>query len=126
MTKTIGKAGPKAKLTVSLERHPFDVDGLPASYRHSVELLVGRVGPREMKKAQVDAEMIASLFRKHPKELTAIANHVAAGETAAAMEIASTIGLTEERFQEHGGGLWWWIILIVGVAILTWAAETRK
>jgi hypothetical protein len=122
MTKKIGKTVPTAKLTVSLERHPFDADGLPASYRDSVELQVGRFGPREMKKAQVDAEMIASLFRKHPKEITAMANHMMAGRTIAAREIASTIGLTEEVFQENGGGLFWVAIIVVGAAILTYAA----
>ena len=125
MTKKIGKTVPTAKLTVSLERHPFDADGLPASYRDSVELQVGRFGPREMKKAQVDAEMIASLFRKHPKEITAMANHMMAGRTVAAREIASTIGLTEEAFQENGGGLWWWIILIVGGIIFGYVATHK-
>ena len=125
MTKKIRRSSPKAKLTMSLERHPFDADGLPASYREVVELQVGRLGPREMKKAQVDAEMIAKLFRKHPKEITAMANHMMAGRTVAAREIASTIGLTEEAFQENGGGLWWWIILIVGGIIFGYVATHK-
>jgi hypothetical protein len=110
------------KLTVSLEGSPFSADGLPASYRETVELQVAQLGPSEMKKAQVDAEMIASLFREHPSEVTAIANHLVAGQTAAAREIASTIGLTEEGFQEKGGGLWWYLIAIVGGLILGYAA----
>jgi hypothetical protein len=122
MKKNIQTTVPTAKLTLSLERHPFDVDGLPASHRDSVELKLGRFGPREMKKAQVDAEMIASLFRKHPKEITAMVNHMMAGRTVAAREIASTIGLTEEAFQENGGGLFWVAIIVVGAAILTYAA----
>ena len=125
MTKNIRTTNPKAKLTISLERHPFDADGLPASYREFVELQVGRLGPREMKKAQVDAEMIAKLFRKHPKEITAMANHMMAGRTVAAREIASTIGLTEEAFQENGGGIWWYIIMFVGGIIFGYVATHK-
>ena len=125
MTKNIRTTNPKAKLTISLERHPFDADGLPARYRELVELQVGRLGPREMKKAQVDAEMIASIFRKHPKEITAIANHMMAGRTVAAREIASTIGLTEEAFQENGGGIWWYIIMFVGGVIYGYVATHK-
>src|SRR5437773_5984642 len=120
MTTNIGTTVPKAKLTVSLEHLPFDADGLPASYRESVELQVGLLGPREIKKAQVDAEVIASLFRNHPEEITAMANHMMAGRTVAAREIASTIGLTEDAFQEKGGGLWWFLIIMTGSAILTY------
>jgi len=122
MTKNIGTTYPKAKLTLSLEHHPFAADGLPASYRESIELQVGRLGPGEIKKAQVDAEMIASLFRNHPEEITAMAKHMMAGQIAAAREIASTIGLKEETFQEKGGGLWWFLIVMTGTAILTYAA----
>ena len=125
MTKNIRTTNPKAKLTISLERHPFDADGLPARYRELVELQVGRLGPREMKKAQVDAEMIASIFRKHPKEITAMANHMMAGRTVAAREIASTIGLTEEAFQENGGGIWWYIIMFVGGVIYGYVATHK-
>ena len=78
-----------------------------------------------MKKAQVDAEMIASLFREHPKEITAIANHLASGQRAAATEIASKIGLTEEGFQEKGGGLWWYVIAFVGGFIIGYAATHK-
>ena len=43
---------------------------------------------------------LASLFRNDPEEITAMANHMMAGQAVAAREIASTIGLTEEAFQE--------------------------
>ena len=125
MTKKIRRTSSKAKLTISLERQPFDADGMPARYREFVELQVGRLGPREMKKAQVDAEMMALLFRKHPKEITAMANHLMAGRTVAARKIASTIGLTEEAFQESGGGIWWYLIYFVGVVILVYAATHK-
>jgi hypothetical protein len=83
---------------------------------------VERLGPHEIKKAQVGAEMIASLLRDHPEEITAMANHMMAGRTVAARKIASTIGLTEEAFQEKAGGLWWVLIIVTGSAILTYAA----
>jgi len=95
---------------------------MPATYRGSVELQVPRFGPQEMKKAQRDAEMIATLFRQHPKEIIAMTNHMLAGQSAAAREIASTIGLTEETFQKNGGGLWWLLIAFTGGAILGYAA----
>jgi hypothetical protein len=125
MTKKIRRTSPKAKLTIGLERHPFDADGMSARYREFVELQVGRLGPREMKKARADAEMMASLFRKHPKEITAMANHMMAGRILAAREIASTIGLKEEAFQENGGGIWWYLIYFVGVVILVYAATHK-
>ena len=125
MKKKITKTGKPAKLTVSLEAHRFDADGLPASYRESIELQVGQIGAREMKKAQVDADMIASLFRKHPKEITAMMNHTMAGRSVAAREIASTIGLTEEGFQKEGGGIWWYLIIFVGAAIYGVAATHK-
>jgi hypothetical protein len=122
MAKNVRKTAPAARLSVSLERYPFDADGLPATYRDSVELQVTRFGPQEMKKAQRDAEMIASLFREHPKEIIAMTNHMLAGKTTAARDIASTIGLTEETFQQNGGGLWWLLIAFTGGAILGYAA----
>jgi hypothetical protein len=122
MPKNLRETAPSAKLSVSLEHYPFDADGMPATYRGSVELQVPRFGPQEMKKAQRDAEMIATLFRQHPKEIIAMTNHMLAGQSAAAREIASTIGLTEETFQKNGGGLWWLLIAFTGGAILGYAA----
>ena len=122
MPKNVRKIVPTARLAVSLESHPFDADGLPATYRDSVELQVTRFGTQEMKKAQRDADMIASLFRQHPKEIIALTNHMMAGRRTAAREIASAIGLTEETFQENGGGLWWVLIAFTGGAILGYAA----
>jgi hypothetical protein len=49
-----------------------------------------------------------------------------AGQTVAATEIASTIGLIEETFQEKGGGLWWVLIIVTGSAILTYAALIER
>jgi hypothetical protein len=126
MTKKTRITNRKAKLTLSLEGFPFDADTLPARYREMVELQVGRLGPREMKKAQVDAEMIASFFRKHPKEITAMTNHMMAGQAAAAREIAMRIGLTEEAFQENGGGLWWLIIILLGGIIFGIVASSKR
>ena len=125
MTKKIRKTDSKAKVTIGFEGNRFDADGMPASYRESIELQVDRIGAREMRKAQVDAEIIASLFRKHPKEITAMVNHMMAGRRQTAREIASTIGLTEETFQEKGGGLWWFLICFVGGAIYVYAATHK-
>ena len=93
------------KVSVSIACPSLKVDDLPVSFRPSFALEVGRFGPAEVKKALADFEMITSLLRKHPKEMSKMVNHVLAGQIGAAKEIALRIGLTEEAFKRNGGGM---------------------
>jgi len=103
--------GGKTKVSFSIACPSQKLDGLPFSFQPSFAIEVGRFGPAEVKKALADFEMITSLLRKSPKEMSEIVNHVMAGRTAAANEIALRIGLTEEAFQSKGGGMLWAIMI---------------
>jgi hypothetical protein len=123
-TKIVNKRG-STKLACSIACPPVKVDGLLLSYQPSFTLEADRFGPAELKKALADSEMITSLLREYPREMSEIVNLVLSGQMDAAVEIALKIGLTEEAFQRNGGGLWWWLIVVVGGAILITAA-TKK
>jgi hypothetical protein len=117
------KSGAKAQLVATITCSPVETDGLPLSYRPSFAIEFSQFGPAEIKKALADSEMITKLLREHPKEMTAIVNHVLSGEMQAAKKLAEEIGLTEDAFMEHGGGMLFWLaIAFVGGAIFTCAA----
>jgi hypothetical protein len=127
MAKARTRSGNGAKLTASITRESVDVDELETGYNESFSLEVGRLGPKEIKKALADSEIITRMLREHPKEMTAIVNDSLEGKTDAAREAAVRIGLTEEAFQRQGGGLFWWLVIaFVGGAILAAAATTKK
>ncbi len=42
------------------------------SYNHSFAMEVGPFGPREVKKALADSEMVISLLREYPKEKSSV------------------------------------------------------
>jgi hypothetical protein len=102
------------------------VDELSASYHESFSLEVGAVGPKEIKKALADSEIITKMLREHPKEMAAILNDFLAGRTEAAREAAVRIGLTEEDFQRQGGGLLWWFMIGFAAGMIIGAAATQK
>ena len=113
----------KAKLAATITCSPIETDSLPHSYQPSFAIEMSQFGPAEIRKALADSEMITTLMREHPEEMTAMVNHVLAGEMQAAKKLAEQIGLTEEAFQKQGGGILFWIaIAFVGGAILTCAA----
>jgi hypothetical protein len=113
----------KTKVAISIAPSPMIVDGLPISYHPSFSVEVGQFGPVELKKALADAEMITSLLRKHPKEMSQVVNHVMAGKMEDARKMALKIGLTEEAFQQNGGGmLFWFMIMVAGGVIFGCAA----
>jgi len=126
MTKSVAKTRNKAKLTAGITCSPVEVDGLPVSYQQSFAIEMGRIGPKEVKKALADSEIITSLLREHPKEMAAIVNDILAGRTETARESALRIGLTEEAFQEKSGGMLFWIgIAFCAGAIFTAAALSK-
>jgi hypothetical protein len=115
-TKITNKRG-RTKLACSIACPSLTVEGLPVSYHPSFTLEVDRFGPRELKKALVDSEMITSLLRQHPEEMSKIVNLVLSGQMDRAFEIARKIGFTEEAFQTNGGGF-----LLIGLIIIASAA----
>jgi hypothetical protein len=126
VARTAARTGNRVKLTGHVTRTPVEIDGLPLDYQEAFSIGVGQFGPEEMQKALVDAETIASLLRKYPKEMASISNNVLSGHTDDARKLAVKIGLTEETFQQNGGGLLFWIaIAFVGGFILTAAAFSK-
>jgi hypothetical protein len=126
MAKRAAKSRNAAKLTASITRSPVDVDELSASYHESFALEVGQIGPKEIKKALADSEIITKMLREHPKEMTAIINDFLAGRTEAAREGARKINLTEEAFQRQGGGLLWWFMIGFAAGVIIGAAATQR
>lgn len=125
-TKTTNKRL-RAKLACSIACPPLKVDGLPLSYNPSFTLEAGRFGPAEHRKALADSEMITSLLRKYPREMSEIVNLVLSGQMDAAVKMAPKIGLTEQAFQRNGGGmLYWLMIAFVGGVILGYAATHKS
>jgi hypothetical protein len=120
------KTSNRAKLAVAITRSAREVDGLPLSYDQSYAIEVGPFGPKEIRKALADSEMITSLLRAYPKEMASIINDTLAGRTDAARESAFRIGFTEEAFQENGGGLLFWLgIALFGGFIFAAAAFSK-
>ncbi len=101
-------------------------DGFPINYGSSFALELGQFGPAELKKALTDSEMLTSLLRNHPDEMSGILNDVLAGRTEMARQRASTIGLSEEAFQQQGGGFWMAIGIAVCAGIIFAAAATTR
>jgi hypothetical protein len=123
MNATVSDSGRKAKLAASITPASREMEGLPVSYQPSFSFEVSQFGPAEIQKALADSERITLLLREHPKEMAAIVNHVLAGETHAAAELAMKIGFTEDAFRENGGGiLFWCAIAAVGTCIFLCAA----
>jgi hypothetical protein len=108
----------KAKLIASITRTPVKLDGLPVSYNESFSVEFGPFGPMEVKKALADSEMITSLLREYPTEMTAIINDTLAGRMEAAKATALRIGLTEEAFQEKEGGMLFWLGIAFCVGVI--------
>jgi hypothetical protein len=104
----------------------MEVDGLAVSCQQAFAIEMGRFGPKEMKKALADSEMITSLLRKCPREMSEIVNLVLSGRMDAAVEIAPKIGLTEQAFRRNGGGMLFWIMIALAGGAIFAAAATHK
>jgi len=115
-----------AKLTASITRSPVDVDELSTSYHESFAVEIGKIGPKELKKALADSEIITRMLREYPKEMTDIINNLLAGRTDDAREAATRIGLTEQAFKRQGGGMLWWFMIGVAAGVIIVAAATQK
>lgn len=115
-----------AKVTASIVRSPVDVDELLTGYHESCSVEIGRVGPKEMRKALRDSEIMTAMLRKHPEELAQIINDFVAGRTQAAKEAAARIGLTEKVFQRNSGGMLWWFMIGVAAGVIIVAAATQR
>jgi hypothetical protein len=87
---------------------------------------IGKFGPGEIELVLHDSEMISSLLRDHPTELTEIINNALTGRTEAAVTLASQIGLTEEAFHQRGGGPLFWIAIAICAGAIFAGAATNK
>jgi len=107
-----------AKFTGSITRPPVRLDGLPVTHDHSFTIEFGPFGPKELKKALADSEMVTSLLREYPTEMASIINDTLAGRIGTAKATALKIGLTEKAFQEQGGGILFWLGIAFCVGVI--------
>lgn len=68
--------------------------------------------PEGVRRAQVDAEIIATKLRDNPDEMRALLQAVGTGQGEEAHRLVGELGLTESDFQKQGGGILWGVVII--------------
>jgi hypothetical protein len=124
MTDQSRQTSTGAKLTFGITRGPVESEGFPVAHQQLFTMdlaAAGPIGAAQMSKALADAEIVTSYFRDYPKDMADIFNHVVAGRTKEANDIAVRLGLSEQSFLEQGGGMWMYIAL-AGAVIFAYAA----
>jgi hypothetical protein len=95
-----------------LQRHVTDINALLS---HTGRLEFPSDFPLDgIRRAQVDAEILANRLRENPEAVRALLNAFMTGQNADAQRLIRELNLTESDFQEQGGGFFW-IVVIAGV-----------
>jgi hypothetical protein len=128
MAQTNNEAGDRFKLTGHISRPLVEVGTrhIHTNYQEAFEFDIGQFGPSEIELVLHDSELISSLLRNNPAEMTEIINNVLTGHTEAAVRLASQIGLTEEAFHQRGGGPFFWVAIALCAGAIFAAAATTK
>jgi hypothetical protein len=95
-----------------LRRNVADID---AFLSHSGHLEIPSDFPIEgIRRAQVDAEIVATRLRENADEVRELLQAYVAGDNSKVQRLIGELGLTEADFQEQGGGIFW-VVVVVGV-----------
>jgi hypothetical protein len=95
-----------------LHRSVSDIDALLS---HSGRLEIPSDFPLEgIRRAQVDAEIVATRLRENADEMQELLQAYVAGDNSKVKRLIDELGLTEANFQEKGGGIFW-VVVVVGV-----------
>jgi hypothetical protein len=95
-----------------LRRRVSDIDALLS---HSGRFEIPSDFPVEgIRRAQVDAEIIAAKLRDNVDEMRELLQAYLMGDNRTVQRLIRELGLSESDFQEQGGGIFW-VVVIVGV-----------
>jgi hypothetical protein len=95
-----------------LRRQVSDIDAILS---HSGRLQFSADFPAEgIRRAQVDAELLASKLRENAEEMQMLLQAYMSGQGSEVQRLIGELGLSESEFQAQGGGIFW-IVVIAGV-----------
>jgi hypothetical protein len=95
-----------------LHRHVTDISALLS---HTGRLEFSSDFPLDgLRRAQADAEILASKLRENPEAVRALLNAFITGQNSEAQRLIRELNFTESDFQEQGGGIFW-LVVVAGV-----------
>jgi hypothetical protein len=113
--------------TIRFHRFPTPLDGLQVSSELGTTIGMPKALRKEaIDRALADLRIVVRVLEDDPGDFTRFYDAVASGDFGTARDIATHLGLDEERFIEQGGGIFWLVVAVVAIAIVCATAKKAR